>query len=61
MCGEHTHHCCGENKLCSITCCPCGLDIESLKPLVNNPKYICKTCGHVANNSDNLCQPVALN
>ena len=49
--------CCGEEKLCSITCCTCNLDIEKVKPLVNSPKYICKNCGRAANEAENLCQP----
>jgi hypothetical protein len=47
-------------KLCAKTCCPCNLDLEGLKPLVNSPKYICAACGHVANKSENLCQPESL-
>ena len=60
MCGENTANCCGANKLCAMTCCTCNIDLEKLKPLVNAPKYICKQCGRVANDSANLCQPVEL-
>jgi hypothetical protein len=49
--------CSGEDKLCSLTCCPCHLDVEKIKPLVNAPKFICKACGRVANSEANLCQP----
>jgi hypothetical protein len=52
--------CCGSGKLCAITCCPCGLDIKKLIPLVNKPKFICKACGRVANKKSNLCAPKAL-
>ena len=51
---------CGVNKLCSMTCCGCKVDVKALKPLVNEPKYICKSCGRVANKKTNLCNPVAL-
>jgi transposase-like protein len=58
------HHdetgCCGEGKLCSLTCCPCNLDIEKIKPLVNQPQYICKACGRVANDEESLCQPASI-
>jgi hypothetical protein len=52
--------CCDENKLCALTCCPCNLDLEVVKPLVNDPNFICKACGRVANSETNLCQPIAL-
>lgn len=51
------HH---EQKMCALTCCPCNLELDKIKPLVNNPKYICRSCGHVANEEENLCQPVPL-
>ncbi len=52
--------CCGENKMCALTCCPCDLDVEAIKPLVNDPKFICTVCGRVANSEENLCKPVTL-
>jgi len=60
MCCGDSSFCCGENKMCALTCCACNLDIEKIKPLVNEPKFICKSCGRVANKEENLCQPVAL-
>lgn len=51
---------CGEDKMCVLTCCPCNLDIEKLKPLVNDPRFICKACGRVANKEQNLCRPVSI-
>ena len=52
-----THH---EEKLCGLTCCPCNLDLEKIKPLMNKPKYICNSCGRVANETKNVCQPLPL-
>ena len=52
--------CCGEDKMCAMTCCPCNLDLEKIKPLVNQPKFICKSCGRVANLQENLCDPAPL-
>lgn len=60
MC-EQDSNCCGQDKLCSLTCCPCNMDIEKIKQLVNEPKYICNQCGRVANDQVNLCQPVPIN
>jgi hypothetical protein len=48
--------CCGPDKLCSLTCCPCDLDVTEIKPLVNQPKFICTSCGRVANEAKNLCK-----
>jgi hypothetical protein len=35
-------------------------DIEDIKPLVRNAKYICASCGRAAASADNLCNPVSL-
>jgi hypothetical protein len=55
-----TSSCCGPEKMCSLTCCSCGIDLKVIKPLVNAPKFICKACGRVANRKENLCKPVRL-
>ena len=34
--------------------------IENIRPLVNQPQYICNACGRVANKSENLCAPAEL-
>ena len=60
MKGKASTICCGEDKLCALTCCPCSLDIRALAPLVNKPAFICKICGRVANKKENLCEPFAL-
>jgi len=35
-------------------------DIETIKPLVRNAKYICGTCGRAAAKAENLCNPIPL-
>ena len=58
MCGEVDPH---GDKICAMTCCPCHIDLEKLKSLVNAPQYICSACGRVANEEKNLCEPKPLN
>lgn len=53
-------HSCGDNKMCALTCCPCNLDLKRIKKLVKKAKFICKSCGRVANDKKNLCQPTSL-
>ena len=55
-----TSKCCGTEKMCSLTCCACAIDLKAIKPLVNAPQFICRMCGRVANKKVNLCKPVRL-
>jgi hypothetical protein len=34
--------------------------MESLKNIVRNPKFICKKCARAAGNAECLCKPVPL-
>jgi hypothetical protein len=49
-----------ESKLCSKACCECRVDLNELRPLVRNAKFICKECGRAAAYADNLCAPEPL-
>lgn len=44
-------------KMCALACCPHDLPLAKIKALAKNAKYICKSCGRVAADQKNLCQP----
>ena len=35
-------------------------DLEILRPLVNNAKFVCETCFRVAEKQENLCTPTPI-
>jgi hypothetical protein len=47
---------CGE-KICSISGSGDEADLELLRKLVKNSRYVCSTCGRSAFNADSLCSP----
>lgn len=51
--GDHSNHVCqmivGNNK-----------DIEGIKEIVRNPKFICFNCARVAESKENLCNPMLI-
>jgi hypothetical protein len=49
-----------EHKMCKLTQPPLKFDLEKVKHLTSNPKFICKCCGRTANNEENLCSPISL-
>jgi hypothetical protein len=49
----HKQHLCSMADTGEVT-------LEQMKDLVRNPKFICKRCGRVAQNSDNLCEAEAI-
>ncbi len=46
-----------EDKLCSLTTSREQIDLELLKQLVKDGRYICRTCGRSAVDSERLCLP----
>jgi hypothetical protein len=58
---EHTtHEGPHEEKLCAKTCCPGRINLNELKPLVKDAKYICTECGRGAARAESLCSPQAI-
>jgi hypothetical protein len=49
----HSNHLCHLAKVGEIS-------LEQMKSLVKDPHFICKKCGRVATNEDNLCEPVTV-
>ena len=51
--GDHSNHICQliveRNK-----------DVESIKDMVKNPRFICFNCARVAESEDNLCNPMPI-
>jgi hypothetical protein len=49
-----------ENKLCELTKPHNQFDMEKILPLINNPQYVCRCCGRLANKEESLCNPIKL-
>jgi len=47
-------------KLCELTKPHNQFEMGKIIPLVNDPKYICRCCGRLANEKENLCNPKSL-
>ena len=62
-CCGNEKSCCSDrnNKMCTLTKPYNKFDVDKIKKLVNNPKFICKCCGRLANDEENLCNPTSLN
>ncbi len=54
LCNEDRH----EQHLCQLVATE--TPISEIKPLVRNPKFICKFCGRAAASKDRLCKPEPL-
>jgi len=49
-----------EHKICQRTKKANRFDVEEIKKLTSNSKFICKCCGRTANDKKNLCSPTNL-
>ncbi len=47
-------------KMCQLTQPVHKFNLNKVKKLTSNPKFICKCCGRTANNKKNLCSPATL-
>ena len=52
---KHSSH---EKHLCDLV--SKGATVEEYKPLVIKAKFLCKQCGRVAAEKNNLCEPLRL-
>lgn len=62
-CSTESSCCCTnmpENKMCMLTQPPQKFDMEKVKQLTSDPKFICRCCGRTANEEENLCIPTPL-
>ena len=46
-----------EDKICSLSSPRDQIDLRLLKQLVKDSRYICRTCGRSAVDSEKLCSP----
>ena len=56
---EQVPHIGHRNHLCDMAM-KGQVTLEQMKELVRDPKYICRKCGRVAANQENLCEAVSL-
>jgi len=48
------------HKMCQLAQPSNGFDVEKVKSLTNDAKYVCSCCGRTANNKVDLYSPVNL-
>ncbi len=49
------------NKLCELAKPANRFDLGKYLPLVNDPRYVCRCCGRLANDAENLCNAILIN
>jgi hypothetical protein len=56
---EGTHHIGHSKHLCDMVQ-KGEVDLQTIKELTRNPRFICRKCGRSAVRGENLCEPVPL-
>jgi hypothetical protein len=46
-----------DKKICSLTSSGDQVDLKLIKQLVKDSRYVCRTCGRSAADSERLCSP----
>ena len=63
-CDTNVTSCCGSEAkeicICKLTQPAGKFDLKKVLPLVDNPQYIRKCCGRLANSEEHLCNPEPL-
>lgn len=49
-----------DEKICSLSGSGDRADLDRIKSLVKNSRYVCSSCGRAAVDSENLCAPEML-
>jgi hypothetical protein len=49
-----------EQKICSTYGSGDSVELESVRSKIENPKYVCRSCGRSTSDSSSLCSPEEL-
>jgi hypothetical protein len=46
-----------DDKICSLTASGNQMDLDLIRSLVKDSRYICSACGRTTGHAENLCDP----